>query len=175
MINTAFNFTPRAKRLLALAQAQAVRFKHNLVATEHLLLGLLELKEGVAANVLRKMDIDLDTVRLAVERQIHSKSIQKRIGNIPYSSSSKKVLSLAEEERKNLKHSYLGTEHILLGMLRSSDTVAFRALTGLGVAVEKTRPEIVRILGSFDSDTNLILASLDRLTAQYLDEQSGLL
>ena len=107
MINTAFNFTPRAKRLLALAQAQAVRFKHNSVATEHLLLGLLELKEGVAANVLRKMDIDLDTVRLAVERQIHSNSIQKGIGNIPYSSSSKKVLSLAEEERKNLKHSYL--------------------------------------------------------------------
>jgi ATP-dependent Clp protease ATP-binding subunit ClpA len=146
MSDTAFNFTLRSQRLLTLARAEAERFNHNLVGAEHLLLGLIKLGEGVAADVLRKMDVDLGTLRVKVERQIDNGGSQRVIGNIPYSPHTEQVLVLAEEERKKLNHSYLGTEHILLGMLRAGDTVAFRALTGLGVEIGTTRSEIVKML-----------------------------
>lgn len=175
MINPAFNLTLRAKRVLALAQAQAHRFNHEMVGAEHLLLGLIKLDQGVAVDALRKMGIDLETVLREVERQMGSNSVQIVHRHIPYSSTSTKVIALAEEERTKLNHSYLGTEHILLGLLGTCDTVAFRVLTGLGVRIEKTRLEVDKLLELPDADRNTLGPDLDRITAQYLEEQSGLL
>src|SRR5207247_606282 len=109
------NFTPRAQQVLALARKEADRLNHNSVGTEHLLLGLLKLGQGVAVNVLQKMGLDLETVRMEVEKQVGTGPDQKMIGNIPYTPRIKKVLALAAREAKALNHTYVGTEHILLG------------------------------------------------------------
>ena len=112
------NFTPRAQQVLALARKEADRFNHNFVGTEHLLLGLIKLGQGVAVNVLQKLGLDLETVRLEVEKQVGTGPDQKMMGNIPYTPRVKKVLALAQKEAKALNHTYVGTEHILLGLLR---------------------------------------------------------
>src|SRR5437899_9392275 len=105
------NFTPRAQQVLALARKEADRFNHNFVGTEHLLLGLIKLGSGVAVNVLLKLGLDLGTVRLEVEKQVGTGPDQKMIGRLPYTPRVKKVLGLAQKERKALNHTYLGTEH----------------------------------------------------------------
>src|SRR5213078_985432 len=135
------NFTPRAQQALALARKEADRFNHNFLGTEHLLLGLIQLGQGVAVNVLEKMGVHLDTVRSEVERMIGAGPEQKMIGNIPYTPRVKKVLALAAKEAKALHHSYVGTEHIFLGLLLESDGVAARVLQQLGVELERTRQE----------------------------------
>src|SRR5438093_8782153 len=112
------NFTPRAQQALALARKEAGRFNHNFVGTEHLLLGLIALECGVAVNVLRKMGVDSDSLRSEVEKQIGAGADQKMVGNIPYTPRVKKVLAFAAKEAKALNHAYVGTEHLLLGMLR---------------------------------------------------------
>ena len=140
------NFTPRAQQVLALARKEADRFNHNYVGTEHLLLGLIKLGQGVAVNVLQKMNLDLDTVRLEVEKQVGNGPETKMVGNIPYTPRVKKVLALAGKEAKALNHSYVGTEHILLGLLREGDGVAARVLKNLEVDIERTRNEILREL-----------------------------
>ena len=118
------NFTPRAQQVLALARKEADRFNHNYVGTEHLLLGLIKLGRGVAVNVLQKMGLDLETVRMEVEKQVGSGPETKMVGNIPYTPRVKKVLALAGKEARALNHSYVGTEHILLGLLREGEGVA---------------------------------------------------
>src|SRR5208283_884164 len=140
------NFTPRAQQVLALARKEADRFNHNFVGTEHLLLGLIKLGQGVAVNVLQKLGLDLDTVRLEVEKQVGTGPDSKMIGNIPYTPRVKKVLALAAKEAKNLNHTYVGTEHILLGLLREGDGVAARVLKDLDVDIEQTRQEILKEL-----------------------------
>jgi len=140
------NFTPRAQQVLALARKEADRFNHNFVGTEHLLLGLIKLGQGVAVNVLQKMGLDLETVRLEVEKQVGTGPDQKQVGNIPYTPRVKKVLNLASKEAKNLAHTYVGTEHILLGLLREGEGVAARVLKNLDVDIEHTRQEILREL-----------------------------
>ena len=140
------NFTPRAQQVLALARKEADRFNHNFVGTEHLLLGLIKLGQGVAVNVLQKMGLDLETVRMEVEKQVGTGPDQKMIGNIPYTPRVKKVLALASKEAKNLNHTYVGTEHILLGLLREGDGVAARVLKNLDVDIEQTRQEILKEL-----------------------------
>ncbi len=140
------NFTPRAQQVLALARKEADRFNHNFVGTEHLLLGLLKLGQGVAVNVLQKLGLDLETVRLEVEKQVESGPDAKQLGNIPYTPRVKKVLALAAKEAKNLTHTYVGTEHILLGLLREGDGVAARVLRNLDVDIELTRQEILKEL-----------------------------
>jgi ATP-dependent Clp protease ATP-binding subunit ClpC len=137
------NFTPRAQQVLALARKEADRFHHNYVGTEHLLLGLINLGQGVAVNVLQKMGLDLDTVRTAVEKQVGTGPESKPSGNIPYTPRVKKVLALAGKEAKALNHSYVGTEHILLGLLREGDGVAARVLKTLDVDIERCRNEIL--------------------------------
>src|ERR1035438_210564 len=112
------NFTPRAQQVLALARKEADRFHHNYVGTEHILLGLIKLGQGVAVSVLQKMGLDLETVRAAVEKQVGTGQETKAQGSIPYTPRVKKVLALAGKEAKALNHSYVGTEHILLGLLR---------------------------------------------------------
>src|SRR3954447_26483970 len=140
------NFTPRAQQVLALARKEADRFNHNYVGTEHLLLGLIKLGQGVAVNVLQKMGMDLETVRMEVEKQVGSGPETKMVGNIPYTPRVKKVLALAGKEAKALNHSYVGTEHILLGLLREGEGVAARVLKSLEVDIERTRNEILKEL-----------------------------
>jgi ATP-dependent Clp protease ATP-binding subunit ClpC len=140
------NFTPRAQQVLALARKEADRFNHNFVGTEHILLGLIKLGQGVAVNVLQKLGLDLETVRLAVEKEVGTGPDQKMIGNIPYTPRVKKVLALAQKEAKALNHTYVGTEHILLGLLREGDGVAARVLKNLDVDIEQTRQEILKEL-----------------------------
>ena len=140
------NFTPRAQQVLALARKEADRFNHNFVGTEHLLLGLIKLGQGVAVNVLQKMGLDMETVRLEVEKQVGTGPDQKQVGNIPYTPRVKKVLNLASKEAKQLQHTYVGTEHILLGLLREGDGVAARVLKNLDIDIEQTRQEILKEL-----------------------------
>jgi ATP-dependent Clp protease ATP-binding subunit ClpC len=140
------NFTPRAQQVLALARKEADRFNHNFVGTEHLLLGLIKLGQGVAVNVLQKIGLDLETVRMEVEKLVGTGPDQKMIGNIPYTPRVKKVLSLAAKEAKALNHTYVGTEHILLGLLREGDGVAARVLKNMDVDIEQTRQEILKEL-----------------------------
>jgi len=137
------NFTPRAQQVLALARKEADRFHHNYVGTEHLLLGLINLGQGVAVNVLQRMGLGLESVRDAVETQVPKGPDTKPTGNIPYTPRVKKVLALAGKEAKALSHSYVGTEHILLGLLREGEGVAARVLKSLDVDIERCRNEVL--------------------------------
>src|SRR5881227_2000242 len=150
------NFTPRAQQVLALARKEADRFNHNYVGTEHLLLGLIKLGQGVAVHVLQKMGLDLETVRMEVEKQVGSGPETKMVGNVPYTPRVKKVLALAGKEAKALNHSYVGTEHILLGLLREGEGVAARVLKSLELDIERTRNEILKEL-----DPNFMPADSD--------------
>src|ERR1700676_1432380 len=140
------NFTPRAQRVLALASKEAERFNRNYVGTEHLLLGLIKLGEGVAVNVLQKMGLDLEIARKEVEKHVGPRPETKMIGNIPYTPRVKKVLALAGKEAQALHHSYVGTEHILLGLLREGEGVAARVLKSLEVDPARTRNEVLKAL-----------------------------
>src|SRR6476660_9739858 len=155
------NFTPRAQQVLALARKEADRFNHNYVGTEHLLLGLIKLGQGVAVNVLQKMGLDLETVRMEVEKQVGSGPETKIVGNVPYTPRVKKVLALAGKEAKALNHSYVGTEHILLGLLREGEGVAARVLKSLELDIERTRNEILKEL-----DPNFTPAESDQETGE---------
>src|SRR6202048_844292 len=140
------DFTPRAQQVLVLARKEAERFNHNYVGTEHLLLGLIKLGQGVAVNVLQRMGLDLERVRMEVEKHAGPPPETKMIGNIPYTPRVKKVLALAAKEAKALNHSYVGTEHILLGLLREGEGVAARVLQSLEVDPARTRNEILKEL-----------------------------
>ena len=154
------NFTPRAQQVLALSRKEADRFHHNYVGTEHLLLGLIKLGQGVAVNVLQKMGLDLETVRAAVEKQVGMGSESKPVGNIPHTPRVKKVLALAGKEAKALNHSYVGTEHILLGLLREGEGVAARVLKSLDVDIESCRNEILSELDpNFSSEPEEAVSS----------------
>jgi len=140
------NFTPRAQQVLALARKEADRFNHNYVGTEHLLLGLIKLGQGVAVNVLQKLGLDLETVRMEVEKQIGSGPETKMLGSIPYTPRVKKVLALSQKEAKQLNHNYVGTEHILLGLLREGEGAAARILKSLDIDIERCRNEVLKEL-----------------------------
>jgi ATP-dependent Clp protease ATP-binding subunit ClpC len=129
-----------------LARKEADRWNHNFVGTEHLLLGLITLGQGVAVNVLKKRGLDLEVVRKEVEKQVGTGPDQKTTGNIPYTPRVKKILALAAEAARCLSHTYVGTEHLLLGILREGDGVAARVLTNLGVKAEDIRLEILKEL-----------------------------
>lgn len=146
-------FTPRAQQVLALARLEADRFNHNVIGTEHLLLGLIVLGQGVAVNVLRKMGLDLETVRAEVKKRVGTGPDKEVSGDIPYAPRVKKVLALASKQAKALNHTYVGTEHILLGILQEGDGVAAQILRNLNVDLEQTRREILKEL-----DPNLQLA-----------------
>ena len=140
------NFTPRAQQVLQLARKEADRFNHGYIGTEHLLLGLIALGEGVAVTVLRRMGLDLETVRLAVEKAVGVGSDMKTVGNVPYTPRVKKVLALAGTEARAMNVEFVGTEHILLGLLREGEGVAARVLSNLNVDIEKTRLAVLKEL-----------------------------
>lgn len=154
------NFTPRAQQVLALARKEADRFYHNYVGTEHLLLGLINLGQGVAVNVLQKMGLDLETVRAAVEKQVGMGAESQPSPNVPFTPRVKKVLALAGKEAKALHHSYIGTEHILLGLLREGEGVAARVLKALDVNIERCRNEILAELDpNYSAEQESMLSS----------------
>jgi len=140
------NFTPRAQQVLALSRREADHLNHNFVGTEHLLLGLIALGQGTAVTVLEQMGLNLETVRLEVKKQVGVGPEPRHLGNIPYTPRVKKVLALAAREAKSLNHTYVGTEHILLGLLREGDGVGARVLRQLGVEAEDTRQRILKEL-----------------------------
>ncbi len=137
------NFTPRVQQVLALARKEADRFNHNYVGTEHILLGLIKLGQGVAVSVLERMGLDLESVRVEVEKHVGSGEESENSGNIPYTPRVKKVLSFSNKEAQSLNHSYVGTEHILLGLLREGEGVAAKVLNALDIDVQRTRNEIL--------------------------------
>ena len=133
-------------QVLALARKEADRLHHNVISTEHVLLGLIALGQGVAVNVLRKMGLDLETVRAEVKKLTGAGPEQEVSGNIPYTPRVKKVLALASKQAKALNHTYVGTEHILLGILQEGGGVGGQVLRNLGVDLEQTRREILKEL-----------------------------
>jgi ATP-dependent Clp protease ATP-binding subunit ClpA len=143
---TVNNFTPRAQQVLALARKEAARLNRDYVGTEHLLLGLIKLGQGTAVNVLHKMGLDLETVRMEVEKQVGSGPQTGIVGNMPYTQGVKKVLALAGKEARQLNHSYVGTEHIFLGLLREGEGMAAHVLRSFDVDIERTRNEILKEL-----------------------------
>ncbi len=140
-------FTDRARKVMQLANQEAQRFNHEYIGTEHILLGLVKEGSGVAANVLRNLDIDLRKIRLEVEKLVQSGPEMVTIGKLPHTPRAKKVIEYSMEEARNLNHNYVGTEHILLGLLREQDGVAAQVLMNLGMKLEDVREEVLSLLG----------------------------
>jgi ATP-dependent Clp protease ATP-binding subunit ClpC len=140
-------FTDRARRVMQLANSEAQRFNHDYVGTEHLLLGLVKEGSGVAANVLKNIDVDLRKIRVEVEKIVQSGPDMVSMGKLPHTPRAKKVLEYAFEEARNLNHNYVGTEHLLLGLLREQEGVAAQVLMNLNLKLEDVREEVLNLLG----------------------------
>ena len=141
-------FTDRARKVMALANQEAQRFNHEYVGTEHVLLGLVKEGQGVAANVLHNLSVDLKKIRLEVEKIVKSGPAMVTMGKLPQTPRAKKVIEFAIEEARNLGHNYVGTEHLLLGLLREHDGVAAQVLMNLGLKLDEVRSEVLNILGA---------------------------
>jgi len=144
-----YNFTERVRKVLAMAREEAHGLKHEYVGTEHMLLGLLREGEGVAATVLQNLNIELDALRSTIVDVVKRGRAGSTPGpDLPYTSRAKKVLELAMSEARELDHSYVGTEHLLLGLLREEKGIAAQVLGDAGLTLEKAREETLRILGT---------------------------
>ena len=141
-------FTERARKVMQLANQEAQRFNHEYIGTEHMLLGLVKEGNGVAANVLKNLGVDLRKIRLEVEKLVQSGPEMVTIGKLPQTPRAKKVIEYSMEEARNLAHSFVGTEHILLGLLREQEGVAAQVLMNLGLKLEEVREEVLNLLGS---------------------------
>src|SRR3989440_8703181 len=142
-------FTDRARKVMQLANQEAQRFNHEYIGTEHILLGLVKEGSGVAANVLKNLDIDLRKIRLEVEKIVqHGPGGEQVVmGRLPHTPRAKKVIDYSVEEARNLNHNYVGTEHLLLGLLREQEGVAAQVLMNLGLKLEDVREEVLNLLG----------------------------
>jgi ATP-dependent Clp protease ATP-binding subunit ClpC len=140
-------FTDRARKVMQLANQEAQRFNHEYVGTEHVLLGLVKEGSGVAANVLKNLDVDLRKIRVEVEKIVQSGPDMVTMGKLPQTPRAKKVIEYAIEEARNLNHNYVGTEHLLLGLLREQEGVAAQVLMNLGLKLEEVREEVLNLLG----------------------------
>ncbi|HEU0012050.1 MAG TPA: ATP-dependent Clp protease ATP-binding subunit [Longimicrobium sp.] len=143
-----YNFTDRVRKVLAMAREEAIRLQHDYVGTEHILLGLIREGEGVAAAVLNNLSVDLEQVQEKVEESVRRGKATIALGELPYTSRAKKVLEFAMAEARELNHSYVGTEHLLLGLLREEKGIAAEVLGQLGVTLEDARRETLKLLGS---------------------------
>jgi ATP-dependent Clp protease ATP-binding subunit ClpC len=132
---------------MQLANQEAQRFNHEYIGTEHILLGLIKEGSGVAANVLKNLDVDLRKIRLEVEKLVQSGPDMVTMGKLPQTPRAKKVIEYSMEEARNLGHNYVGTEHILLGLLREQEGVAAQVLMNLGLKLEEVREEVLNLLG----------------------------
>jgi ATP-dependent Clp protease ATP-binding subunit ClpC len=140
-------FTDRARKVMQLANQEAQRFNHEYIGTEHILLGLVKEGTGVAANVLKNLDIDLRKIRLEVEKIVQAGPDMVTMGKLPQTPRAKKVIEYSIEEARNLNHNYVGTEHLLLGLLREQEGVAAQVLMNLGLKLEDVREEVLNLLG----------------------------
>ncbi len=144
-----YNFTERVRKVLAMAREEAARLHHEYVGTEHILLGLIREGEGVAAAVLQNLNVDLDEIQQKIEETVKKGKASQATGpDLPYTSRAKKVLELAMGEARELNHSYVGTEHLLLGLLREEKGIAAQVLTDAGVNLDAARAETLRLLGT---------------------------
>jgi ATP-dependent Clp protease ATP-binding subunit ClpC len=143
-----YNFTDRVRKVLAMAREEAIRLQHDYVGTEHILLGLIREGEGVAAAVLTNLNVDLEQVQEKIEESVRRGKATIALGELPYTSRAKKVLEFAMAEARELNHSYVGTEHLLLGLLREEKGIAAEVLNQLGVTLEEARRQTLKLLGS---------------------------
>ena len=144
-----YNFTDRVRKVLQMAREEAARLHHEYVGTEHILLGLIREGEGVAAAVLTNLGVELEEIQQKIEETVKKGKAAAAAGpELPYTSRAKKVLELAMMEARELNHSYVGTEHLLLGLLREEKGIAAQVLTDAGVTLEQSRAETLRLLGS---------------------------
>ncbi len=146
-------FTERVRKVIYLAREEAARLQHDYIGTEHLLLGVIREGEGIAATVLNNLGVDLDHIRQAVENMVTSSGGTMTIGEIPFTPRAKRVLELAVEEARSLGHNYVGTEHLLLGLIREGEGVAAKVLLELGVDRKRVREETLKLLGGTPSTT----------------------
>ncbi|GAB5440580.1 MAG: ATP-dependent Clp protease ATP-binding subunit [Fuerstiella sp.] len=140
-------FTDRARKVMQLANQEAQRFNHEYIGTEHILLGLVKEGSGVAANVLKNLDVDLRKIRIEVEKIVQTGPDMVTMGKLPQTPRAKKVIEYAMEEARNLNHNYVGTEHLLLGLLREQEGVAAQVLMNLGMKLDDVRDEVLNLLG----------------------------
>src|SRR5215213_8662431 len=144
-----YNFTERVRKVLTMAREEAARLHHEYVGTEHILLGLIREGEGVAATVLQNLSVELDDIQQKIEETVKKGKAGQTTGpDLPYTSRAKKVLELAMSEARELNHSYVGTEHLLLGLLREEKGIAAQVLTDAGVNLDAARTETLRLLGT---------------------------
>jgi ATP-dependent Clp protease ATP-binding subunit ClpA len=162
-------FTERARRVLSLAQEEAQRYQHNYIGTEHLLLGLVREGEGVAAKVLLKLGVELNRVRSKVEFII-GRGDRIVLGQIGLTPRAKKVIELAIDEARRMNHHYIGTEHLLLGLLREGEGVAAGVLESLGVRLEQARRETLAVLSSSSSGMQTTSPPMPEESASLVEE-----
>lgn len=141
-------FTDRARKVMALARKEAQRFNHDFIGTEHILLGLVQEGSGVAANVLKNLGVDGNKIRAEIEQHVQSGPSMVTMGQLPFTPRAKKVLELSQEEANELGHNYIGTEHLLLGLIRENDGVAAQVLMDLGIKLEDVKGEVLELLGA---------------------------
>ncbi len=150
-------FTDRARKVMALANQEAQRFNHEYIGTEHILLGLVKEGSGVGATVLKNLDVDIKKLRLEIEKLVKSGPDMVTMGKLPQTPRTKKVIEYAIEEARSLNHNYIGTEHILLGLLRESEGIAAQVLMNLGLKLEDVRQEVLNLLGAGVDDEPMAL------------------
>lgn len=144
-------FTDRAKKVMSFARQEAMKFNHEYIGTEHILLGLVQEGSGVAANVLKNMSIDLEKIRHEVEKIVKTGPSMVTMGQLPFTPRAKKVLELSLEEASQLSHNYIGTEHLLLGLIRENEGIAAQVLMNLGVKLDEVREEVLEFLGASEN------------------------
>ena len=140
---------------MALARKEAQRFSHDFIGTEHILLGLVQEGSGVAANVFKNLDVDSGKIRAEIERQVQTGHAMVQMGQLPFTPRAKRVLELCREAAKELRHNYIGTEHLLLGLIREEQGVAATVLKDLGLVLEDVRAEVLEILGADVNDGDM--------------------
>ncbi|MFM1873207.1 MAG: hypothetical protein RL398_2629, partial [Planctomycetota bacterium] len=145
-------FTDRAKKVMSFARQEAMKFNHEYIGTEHILLGLVQEGSGVAANVLKNMSIDLEKIRHEVEKIVKTGPSMVTMGQLPFTPRAKKVLELSMEEASQLSHNYIGTEHLLLGLIRENEGIAAQVLMNLGVKLDEVREEVLEFLGASENN-----------------------
>jgi ATP-dependent Clp protease ATP-binding subunit ClpC len=153
MAMTGYNFSERVRRILAMSREEAARLRHEYVGTEHMLLGILREGEGVASTVLANLAVDAEALRQVIESTIRAGAHQQTTGpDLPYTSRAKKALECAMSEARELRHAYVGSEHLLLGLLREEKGIAAQVLVAAGVTLAAARAETLRVLGSGTDD-----------------------
>ncbi len=152
-------FTDRARKVMALARKEAQRFNHDFIGTEHILLGLVQEGSGVAATVLKNLDVEASKIRKEIEKSVQSGHSMIHMSQVPFTPRAKRVLELCQEAAKELRHNYIGTEHLLLGLIREEQGLAASVLKDLGLSLDEVRTEVLDILGAVEGDPEVEIES----------------